>query len=74
MIGDVRNFLEADPFEPFSIITGGTRYRVPTPEHAGINPQGNRVLVWFDDGSGVTIAGLHIAEVEKGAAKNGPAQ
>jgi hypothetical protein len=67
MVGDVRQMLETTPFEPFAIITtGGRRYPVPTADHAGINPIGNRVVIWFDDGSGVTIAGLHIASIEKG--------
>jgi hypothetical protein len=75
MIGDVRNFLEARPFQPFVIVTtGGQRYRVPTPEHAGTNPNRSRVVIWFDDGSSVTIAGLHVAAIEKGAVEtNGAA-
>ncbi len=66
MIADVRHFLESGPFEPFAIVTSsGIRYRVPSADHATINPQGSRVVVWFDDESGVIISGLHIAAVEK---------
>lgn len=66
MIAEVRHLLESGPFEPFVIVTtGGSRYRVPSADHATINPQGSRVVVWFDDESGVIISGLHIASVEK---------
>ena len=68
MIADVRHFLESGPFEPFVIVTSsGSRYRVPSADHANINPQSSRVVVWFDDESGVIISGLHIASVEKEA-------
>jgi hypothetical protein len=68
MIEDIRQHLAARPFEPFLIVTSsGNRYRVPSAEHAGTNPRGNRVIVWFDDGSSVTVSGLHIAAVEKEA-------
>jgi hypothetical protein len=67
MIGDVRQHLEVAPFEPFTIVTtSGTRYPVATADHAGLNPRGSRVVVWFDDDSSVTISGLHIAAIEKG--------
>ena len=66
MIANIRQLLEAGPFEPFTIVTSsGKRYRVASADHAGINPQGNRVVVWFDDESNVTISGLHIAALEK---------
>jgi hypothetical protein len=29
-----------------------------------VDPQSSRVVVWFDDGSGITIAGLHIGSIE----------
>ena len=68
MITDIRHFLESGPFEPFVIITSsGNRYRIPSADHATINPQGSRVVVWFDDESGVIISGLHIAAFEKEA-------
>ena len=58
MIADIRQFLEAGPFEPFSIVTSsGNRYRVPSADHANINPQESRVVVWFDDESGVIVSG-----------------
>ena len=68
MIADVRHFLESGPFVPFVIVTSsGSRYRVPTADHATINPQGSQVVVWFDDEGAVIISGLHIASVEKEA-------
>jgi hypothetical protein len=70
MIADVKHRLEARPFQPFTIVTSAEcRYRVPTAEHAGINPRGTPVVVWFDDGGSVTVTGLHIASVEKDAPK-----
>ena len=68
MIADIRQFLAARPFEPFFILTsGGNRYRVPSSEHAAVDPQRSRVVVWLDDGSSGTIAGLHITAIEKEA-------
>jgi hypothetical protein len=68
VIGDVRQFLHTGPFEPFVIVTSsGNRYRVPSADHATINPQGSRVVIWFGDESGVIISGLHIAAVEREA-------
>ena len=66
MIAEIRRHLHAAPFEPFSIVTSaGNRYDIPSPDHAGINPSGSRVIVWFDDESSVTISGLHIAAIDK---------
>jgi hypothetical protein len=68
MIAGIRKCLQAGPFEPFFIVTNsGNRYRVATADHAGINPQGSRVVVWFDDESSVTLSGLHIAAIEREA-------
>jgi len=68
MIGDICQFLHTAPFEPFVIVTSrGNQYRVPSADHATVNPQGSRVVIWFDDESGVIISGLHIAAVEKEA-------
>ena len=68
MIADIRQLLDARPFEAFSIVTSsGQRYRVDRPEHAGITPRGSRVVVWFDDDSSVTLSGLHLTAIEKKA-------
>jgi hypothetical protein len=70
MIADVRHHLEAGPFEPFFVVTSsGHRYRIPSADHAGIDPRGSRVVIWFDDGGSVTVAGLHIAAIEKESVK-----
>ena len=72
MVGDIRQLLQAAPFEPFTIVTtSGRRYAVPSADHANSNPQGTRVVVWFDDGTSVTIAGLHVAAIEKGNPSGG---
>ena len=73
MIPEIRQYLHASPFGPFQIVTSsGHRYHVASADHAGINPKGSRVVVWFDDEGSVTVSGLHIAAVEKsGAGKNG---
>jgi len=66
MIADVRQFLQSGPFEPFVIVTSsGNRYRIPSPDNRHHQFPGSRVVVWFDDESGVIISGLHIAAVEK---------
>lgn len=66
MIGDVRALLEEVPFEPFTVVTsGGKEYHVATSDHADISPTGNRLIIWFDDDSSVTIAGLHITSIQK---------
>ena len=72
MMGDIREQLQVAPFEPFTIVTtSGDRYPVPSADHAGLNPRGSRVIVWFDDDSSVTISGLHIAAIEKGLSNGG---
>jgi hypothetical protein len=71
MIADIRRFLAARPFEAFAILTsGGDRYPVPSGEHAAVVPQRSRVVVWLDDGSSVTIAGLYITALEKAATQH----
>jgi hypothetical protein len=71
MIADIRQLLVARPFEPFFILTsGGGRYAVPSAEHAAVDPQRTRVVVWLDDGSSVTISGLHIAAIEKATSQH----
>jgi hypothetical protein len=68
MIAEVRHFLASGPFEPFVIVTSsGNRYRIASADHATVNPQNSRVVVWFDDEGGVIISGLHIASVEREA-------
>lgn len=70
MIADLRQLLQAGPFEPFAIVTSsGNRYPIASADHAGVNPQGSRVVIWFDDDSSVTLSGLHIVAIEKGTAK-----
>lgn len=68
MIGDIRRLLGTRPFQPFVVVTtGGNRHPVPTAEQAGLSPRGTRVVICFDDDSGVTVPGLHICAVEEGA-------
>ena len=65
LIADVRRLLGARPFQRFSVVTSrGDRYRVLSPDHADLNPQATRVLVWFDDETGVVVSGIRIAAVE----------
>jgi hypothetical protein len=69
MIREVRQYLQAGPFEPFIIVTSsGHRYRIASADHASVNPQASRVVIWFDDESSVTVSGLHIAAIEKESA------
>jgi hypothetical protein len=73
VIVDVRQHLAATLFEPFTIVTSsGHRYAVASADHAGVHPRGSRVVVWFDDDSGVILAALHIVAIEKnGSGMNG---
>jgi hypothetical protein len=74
MIADIRELLEAGPFEPFFIVTSsGKRYRVASADHASTNPRGSRVLVWLGDDSFVTVSGLHIVAIEKETSKKAKA-
>jgi len=67
MTGDIRQSLDAVPFEPVTIVTSsGKHYAVPTRDHAGLNPNGSRMFIWLDDGSNVTLSILHVVAVEKG--------
>ena len=67
MITDIQRLLAARPFEPFSIVSSsGQHYRVASPDHATVNRQGSRLLVWFDNESEVIVSGLHIAAIETG--------
>jgi hypothetical protein len=67
MIREVRQYLQAGPFEPFIIVTSGHRYRIASADHASVNPQATRVVIWFHDESSVTVSGLHIVAIEKEA-------
>ena len=65
-IANIQRLLGLRPFVPFLIVTrSGQSYRVASAEHAGINPRGSRVHVWFDDDTGVTISELNIVALEK---------
>ena len=52
-------------------MSSGQRYPVASADHAGVSPTGGRVVVWFDDEGSVTVSGLHIVALVKGATKNG---
>lgn len=66
MTPNLRQYLSAVPFVPFSIVmSSGRRYPIPTADHAGIDPSGKRAVVWFDDGGGVTISIIHITAIEE---------
>jgi hypothetical protein len=66
MIAGVRHYLRAGPFQPFAIMTSsGHRYEVPSADHDGMSPEGNRIVIWLDDGGSVTLSALHITAIEK---------
>jgi hypothetical protein len=70
MIEEIYRLLSLRPFERFRIVSSsGEHYDVPTPDHAGLNPRHNRVVVWFDDGGSVTLSSLHITAIEKTAGR-----
>ncbi|EDY19177.1 hypothetical protein CfE428DRAFT_3354 [Chthoniobacter flavus Ellin428] len=67
-IAEIQLLLACQPFQPFVIVTrSGLKYRVASPEHAGINPRGSRLHVWFDDDTGVTISEANIMALERDA-------
>ena len=69
---EIRQFLEARPFAPFYIHTGGgNRYRVAASDHAGFNPSGRRIVIWFDDQGSITLSVLHIVGIEAEAESQG---
>ncbi len=66
MIAEIRRLLMQVPFRPFTIVTSsGKEYAVASADHAGFNPAGTRVLVWFDDDSHIDIGALHIVAIER---------
>ena len=74
MTPDVRQYLSAVPFETFSLVTSrGHRYAIASPDHAGVHPRGNRIVVWFDDDSSVTLSAMHIVAIEKNGSPPNPA-
>lgn len=57
--------LQANPFVPFVVLTSkGSRYRVASPKHASVSPNGGRMVVWFDDESAVVIGADQIVALE----------
>ena len=71
MIAEIRQLLAARPFQPFSVLTnGGWSYFVPTGDHTSISPEGNRLVIWFDEGGSIILSGLHVTSIEMGEAAN----
>jgi len=70
MIDEIRKRLQFRPFEPFFVVmSSGQRYRVASGERAAVNPKGDRIVIWFDDGGSVDVSRLHISALEKEAAQ-----
>ena len=68
MIHQVKRLLAALPFVPFKIKTSDVKeYLIPTSDHAAVFPNNSRVLILGDDGSQITLAGLHVVAVEESA-------
>ncbi len=64
MLEQIRQFLRANPFQPFDIRTSdGREYYVPTAEHAHVRPGGHQLYVYLDDGRDVAVSALHLAAV-----------
>ncbi|HUI08637.1 MAG TPA: hypothetical protein VL486_16675 [Verrucomicrobiae bacterium] len=62
MTSDIRQRLLAQPFQPFVVHTAdGREYRVPTPDHAHVSPQGGRVSIWMDDDTEYILPALLIS-------------
>ena len=64
MIADIREYLKAQPFIPFTIhVADGREYRVPTPDHAHVPPAGARVAVFTDTGTAFILPGLLLSGI-----------
>jgi hypothetical protein len=64
VINDIREFVAARPFVPFTIhLVDGGAVRVPTVDHVYVTATGNRVIVSFDDGTYDVIRPLMISRV-----------
>ncbi len=64
MIADIREYLKAQPFIPFTIhVADGREYRVPTPDHAHVPPTGARVAVFTDTGTAFILPGLLLSGI-----------
>lgn len=65
LIEDIRRRLGETPFRLFTIVTSDeTKYRVPSRAHISLGPQGTRLVVWSDRGSGNSVAASHVARLE----------
>jgi hypothetical protein len=63
---DIKERLHKTPFEPFVVVmSSGQKYRIPSAEHAGLNPKGDRIVIWDDDGIPVILSALHITSIEE---------
>ena len=66
MIPRIRELLHAARFRPFTIRTSdGHEYRVPTADHAAVNPKGSLVIVFTDDDRQIEVGALHVAAVTR---------
>jgi hypothetical protein len=49
---DVKLAVRATPFQPFVVrLVDGTRYEIPTADHASVSPNGRTLVVFREDGT-----------------------
>ncbi len=64
MIEQIERLYLLKDFSPFTICTsGGERFEVSSRDRVALNPQRNRVVVFFDDGTNITLTAPHIIGV-----------
>ncbi len=64
MVADIREHLNAQPFVPFVIhVADGRAFRVPTPDHAHVQPNRARIVVFSEDGALHILPGLLISGI-----------
>jgi len=64
MTRDIREKLEERPFLPFKIhVADGRAFTVPTPDHAHVQPNRARVVVFTEDGALHVLPGLLISGI-----------
>ncbi len=64
MTADIREKLDERPFVPFTIhVADGRTFAVPTPDHAHVQPNRARIVVFTEDGALHILPGLLISGI-----------
>jgi hypothetical protein len=62
MTSDIRQHLQAQPFVPFTVhVADGREYHIPTPDHAHVHPNGERVSIFTDNDREFILPALQLS-------------